>query len=221
MDSDVKLYEGYLYQTLPEEEMAEFEKRLGSDPDFALGFETYLRLVKGLRAEAREKDMEFGHAMKSLSREQLEDVIGRKRRKRRPWQRSTFYWCMGSVAALFIIVFLGIIAINFEPPSHLDTAVLQYNSYSSTSKGGEELNLDSVPPRERIPLLEEEYTAFRSKGPEYEQEAQEAGFRLAMTWLELHDRKNTSRVLRQLIEDYPDDQQFVARCQLILSQLNQ
>ncbi len=54
----------------------EFKERLESDKEFATDFNIYMVSVIGICKEAEQDNMEFGVAMKKLSKEQLRNIVG-------------------------------------------------------------------------------------------------------------------------------------------------
>lgn len=74
----IDLFDRYIKGELSDTERSEFRTRLESDGDFASEFNVYRLTVSGIRREAHQDNLDFGIAMKNLSKEQLFDVIGRK-----------------------------------------------------------------------------------------------------------------------------------------------
>lgn len=74
----IDLFDRYIKNQLSEKELSNFDEKLKSDKDFAEEFKIYLLCVDGIIKEAQQDDIEFGHAMKSLSKAELMNIIGKK-----------------------------------------------------------------------------------------------------------------------------------------------
>ena len=70
--------------------------------------------------------------------------------------------------------------------------------------------------RNRLPLLEKDYC---DADPDDIQGGEEAGMRLAMAYLMLHDRSKARDVLKEMSVRYADDSEFAAQCQDILARI--
>ena len=104
----IELYDRYINHQLSKDECKEFDARLESDKDFASDFKVYLFTVNGICREVHQDNIDFGVALKNLSKEQLCNIIGDKAESPvkpkilhfKPWM-----WQVASVAAIFVIVF--------------------------------------------------------------------------------------------------------------------
>ena len=104
----IDLYDKYINDQLSEKERSGFDARLESDENFASDFKVYLFTVDGICREAHQDNLDFGLALKNLSKEQLRNIIGAKAESPvkpkilhfKPWM-----WQVASVAAIFVIVF--------------------------------------------------------------------------------------------------------------------
>lgn len=104
----IELYDRYINHQLSKDECKEFDARLESDKDFASDFKVYLFTVNGICREVHQDNIDFGVALKNLSKEQLCNIIGAKAESPvkpkilhfKPWM-----WQVASVAAIFVIVF--------------------------------------------------------------------------------------------------------------------
>lgn len=74
----IDLYDKYINDQLSEKERADFDARLESDEDFASDFKVYLFTVDGICREAHQDNLDFGLAMKGLSKDQLKEIIGKQ-----------------------------------------------------------------------------------------------------------------------------------------------
>lgn len=68
MDNNIELFDQYIDDTLNADEKQAFERRLRSDKSFATDFRVYLFTLKGICQEAEQDNIEFGHAMKQISK---------------------------------------------------------------------------------------------------------------------------------------------------------
>lgn len=76
--ANIELFDKYINGELSDSERNEFKERLESDKEFATDFNIYLVSVIGICKEAEQDNMDFGVAMKHLTKEQLFEIIGRK-----------------------------------------------------------------------------------------------------------------------------------------------
>lgn len=74
----IDLFDRYIKNQLSEKELSDFDEKLKSDKDFAEEFKIYLLCVDGIIKEAQQDDIEFGHAMKSITKAELMNIIGKK-----------------------------------------------------------------------------------------------------------------------------------------------
>ena len=73
----IDLYDKYIKDQLSKKERADFVARLESDENFASDFKVYLFTVDGICREAHQDNLDFGLAMKGLSKDQLKEIIGK------------------------------------------------------------------------------------------------------------------------------------------------
>lgn len=81
----IDLYDKYINNQLSDSEKADFDARLESDKNFASDFKTYLLIVDGICREVQQDNLDFGLAMKALSKDQLCKIIGKDKVKKNPW----------------------------------------------------------------------------------------------------------------------------------------
>lgn len=72
-----ELFDRYLAEMLNKEECAVFENRLSSDVAFAQEFKIYLTIIYNIRKEEEQDCIEFGYAMRSITKEQLQSIVGK------------------------------------------------------------------------------------------------------------------------------------------------
>lgn len=75
----IDLFDSYLHDELSAAERLKFDEQLKTDEAFAAEFKMYLLTVDGICREEHQDDMDFGMAMKRLSREELREIIGRRK----------------------------------------------------------------------------------------------------------------------------------------------
>lgn len=73
----IDLFDRYLGNRLSKREREEFDSRLRRDEEFASEFKVYLLVVDGICREAHQDNLDFGIAMKHLTREQLREIVGK------------------------------------------------------------------------------------------------------------------------------------------------
>lgn len=212
MENNIELFDRYVDDRLSIEEKQSFDERLCSDKSFAMDFRIYLFTLKGVCQEAEQDNIEFGHAMKNISKEELLSIIGRSsqpRIMRLNYLRERMAW-VASIAAILIIGIFSVINVRQVGLNRLDNTIVAYNYIPDSNRGWESITSDD------IPTLENAY----QMAPTDDKQAQEdAGMRLAMAYLKIHDRKNAKEMLTEMSIRFADDEEFVAQCQKILNQL--
>lgn len=84
----IDLYDKYINNQLSDKERADFDARLESDENFASDFKVYLFTVDGICREVHQDNLDFGLAMKRLSKDQLKEIIGKDRIRKNPWDNN-------------------------------------------------------------------------------------------------------------------------------------
>ena len=77
-----ELFDKYIKGLLSETEKSDFESRLNTDKTLSSEFKTYLFVVKGIQKEEQQDCADFGAAMKKLTKEQLQEIVGVKAKPR-------------------------------------------------------------------------------------------------------------------------------------------
>lgn len=75
MGNNIELFDSYIDETLTPSEKSAFEQRLKEDKAFASDFRLYLFVLEGIYKENEQDNMEFGAALKNISREKLKRVL--------------------------------------------------------------------------------------------------------------------------------------------------
>lgn len=73
---NIILFDQYIFGELSADEEKDFISRMKNDSELAVEFQTYLSVVKGVCLEAQQDDLEFGAAMKNISKEELREIMG-------------------------------------------------------------------------------------------------------------------------------------------------
>lgn len=212
MESNIQLFEEYIDDKLTKEEKKSFEERLRSDKEFALDFRIYLFSVNGIIQESEQDNMEFGHAMKNISKEDLLRIIGRTSKPRvfrLNYIRERLAW-VASIAAVLVIGLFSIYNINRNAMNRLDDTLVAYNYIPDSNRGWESITGDDIPSLQK---------AYQDAPADDIQAQQEAGMRLAMAYLKIHDRKKAKEMLNDLSVRFADDEEFSAQCKRMLDQL--
>ncbi|MCH5224687.1 MAG: hypothetical protein J1D77_01765 [Muribaculaceae bacterium] len=219
---NIELFEEYIAGSLNPDQKASFEKKLKEDKDFAADFKIFLFTVDGVIKEARQDNADFGNAMKNISRDELLNIIGRRRVPkifRFGYLKERALWASG-VAALFIILFVSVFFTFQMGNRNIDNLVADYY-YLPASKGPDEYvdisRMSEGEIKEYISILISEYEQCP---PDDIQACQETGLRIAIAYIKIHDRKEARIWLEKLIDRFWDDKPFVEQCQSILDQIN-
>lgn len=225
----IELFDSYINNQLSDAQRTEFDAQLKSDEAFASEFKVYLLTVNGLCREARQENLDFGMAMKRLSKAQLREIVGqgntttpeiaetkkpKKVLKYRPW-----IWQVASIAAVLVIAMTAVYNIEKSARYSVDNAIYACADINTdlTRDGSEFLDLRSMTDdelREKLPQLVESYNSAKSSD-----DIADNGYALAMAYLRLHDRDNAKIVLTALVhqfENNPDYAEYVSKWQSIL-----
>lgn len=218
----IELFDRYLENTLANEERAEFKNRLCHDKEFAAEFNVYSAVVWGICQEAEQDNVDFGIAMKHLTKNQLKEIVGPHVVTLRPQnsKSKSWLWQLTSIAAVLIIAITLVVQIDKRGRYNVDNAIVacQNNDILLWRGGFEPINIEALSLNElqtRIPQLEKMYNDAVG-----DQEIADNGFILAMAHLRLHNRDQVRVILSQLIarfENNEDYQGLVSQYEMILS----
>ena len=92
----------------------------------------------------------------------------------------------------------------------LDDTIVAYNYIPDSGRGPEYITAKDIPSLEKV---------YLDAPSDDIQLQQEAGMRLAMAYLKIHDRKQARKILAELSIRFADDEEFTAQCNKILNQL--
>ena len=233
----IDLYDKYINDQLSEKERADFDARLESDENFASDFKVYLFTVDGICREAHQDNLDFGLAMKGLSKDQLKEIIGKqdvgstaaasiaesseiektKVLRFRPWM-----WQAASIAAVVVIAFTVVLHIEKTARYSVDNAIYACAEINPdlVRAGGEPLDVKSMSDDELKAKLPELISLYQSASNT--DEVADNGYALAMAYLRLHDRDNAKVILERLVSRFDGNADYaesVSRWKSILNLL--
>lgn len=233
----IDLYDKYINDQLSKKERADFNARLESDEDFASDFKMYLFTVDGICREAQQDNLDFGLALKGLSKDQLKEIIGKqdveqqaaasfaesprierpKVLRFKPWM-----WQAASIAAVVIIAFTVVFNIEKSAQYSIDNAIYACAEINPdlVRAGGEPIDVKSMSDDELKAKLPELIALYKSASNT--DEIADNGYALAMAYLRLHDRDNAKDILEQLVsrlDGNADYAESVSRWKSILNLL--
>lgn len=207
----IELYDRYINHQLSKDECKEFDARLESDKDFASDFKVYLFTVNGICREVHQDNIDFGVALKNLSKEQLCNIIGAKAESPvkpkilhfKPWM-----WQVASVAAIFVIVFGMFFNIEKNARYAVDNAIYTCADITPdlVRAGGKPIDITSMTQDELKTKLSELESLYQSASTN--DEMADTGYALAMAYLRLHDRDRAKSVLDQLVARFEDNSDY-------------
>lgn len=233
----IDLYDKYINDQLSDKERADFDARLESDENFASDFKVYLFAVDGICREAHQDNLDFGLAIKGLSKDQLKEIIGKqdvgstaaasiaessgiektKVLRFKPWM-----WQAASIAAVVVIAFTVVLNIEKNARYSVDNAIYACAEINPdlARAGGEPLDVKSMSDDELKAKLPELISLYQSASNN--DEVADNGYALAMAYLRLHDRDNAKVILERLVSRFygnADYAESVSRWKSILNLL--
>lgn len=212
MEDNIELFDRYIDEELNADERLKFERRVRSDKSFATDFRIYLFTLRGIFQEAEQDNIDFGQAMKNISKKDLLRVIGRSSRPRMlrlHYLRERMAFA-ASIAAILIIGIFTVMNVRQSGMNRLDETIVAYNYIPDSGRGPESITAKDIPSLEK---------AYLSAPSDDIQLQEEAGMRLAMAYLKIHDRKRAKELLAELSSRFAEDKEFSAQCNKILDQL--
>lgn len=221
-----ELFDKYIKGLLSESEKTEFESRLKNDKALTSEFKTYLFTVKGIQYEEAQDCADFGVAMKELTKEQLQEIVGVKAKPKQKTVLRFSPWLWSSISAAAIVAIVVTISFNLIKQSRMDLNNAQYMAYNVIAehnfedggfRGGSSLAIDDFSAisdeelKEKLSLYE---TAYQQDQDEL------IGLNLAMIYLKLHNKDKALEILKELNEEYKDSYpEFAQQCQNIINQI--
>jgi anti-sigma-K factor RskA len=207
---NIELFDKYIKGNLSRQEQIEFDNQLKSDKEFAAEFKLYLFSVDGICRETEQDNIEFGVAMKNITKEQLREIIGPRKEavrpkvlKFRPW-----IWQVASIAAVVVIAFTVVFQFEKQSRYNVDDAIYACAGEDAMlwRSGAEQVDITTLSNDElkaQLPKLIELYNTATDN-----QEIADNGYALAMAYVRLHDRENARDILSQLIQRFGNDEDF-------------
>ena len=125
-----ELFDKYIKGLLSETEKSDFESRLNTDKTLSSEFKTYLFVVKGIQKEEQQDCADFGAAMKKLTKEQLQEIVGVKAKPRQEKVLKFSPWLWSSMSAAAVVAIVVMISFNMIKQSHMDLNNAQYIAYN-------------------------------------------------------------------------------------------
>ena len=218
MENNIELFDRYIDDDLSADEKQAFDERIASDKAFRIDFRLYLFTLRGVCQEAEQENIEFGHAMKNISEAELMRIIGRNRQPRMlrlSYLRERLAW-VASIAAVLIVGIFTVLNVRQTGMDRLDNTIVAYNYIPESNRGESVIRGWEDITSNDIPTLEQ---AYKSAPADDIQAQEDAGMRLAMAYLKVHDRKKAKDILTELSARFADDEEFSAQCNRILNQL--
>lgn len=225
-----ELFDKYIHGELSPGEKVNFESKLKADKEFAKEFKTFLLVVQGIQKEEQQDCADFGAAMKKLSKEELQEIIGAKANPRQKKVLKFSPWLWSSMSAAAVVAIVITISFNLINQSRLDVNNAQYMAYNIIAeynfidggyRGGSNMVIEDFSTisdeelNKKLPLYE---TAYQQAQDDFD--IQEAGLNLAMIYLKLHNKDKTLEILTELNTKYKDsDPEFAQQCQDIINQI--
>lgn len=211
--ANIELFDKYIKNELSQREKDEFDAKLKSDKNFAQDFKIYATTVIGICKEAEQDNMDFGVAMKRLTKEQLREIIEQRKEtapvkaktlKFKPW-----IWQAASIAAVVVIAFTYSFNVQRNARHSIDNAIYACADvdFDMARSGGEEpidiTKLSDKELQEAIPALQKAYR----KATENDDIAN-SGYALAMAYIRLHNRADAKSTLDGLIQRFDNNPDF-------------
>lgn len=214
-----ELFDKYIHGLLSETDKSDFESRLNTDKTLSSEFETYLFVVKGIQNEEAQDCADFGAAMKKLTKEQLQEIVGVKAKPRQKKVLKFSPWLWSSMSAAAVVAIVISISFNLINQSQHKAynIIAEHNFEDGGFRGGANLAIEDFSAiseeelKEKLPLYE---TAYQQGQDEL------IGLNLAMIYLKLHDEDKALEILKELNKEYKDsDPEFAQQCQNIINQI--
>jgi hypothetical protein len=204
---NIELFDKYINGELSAQERNDFDDRLKSDKEFALEFKIYRFSVSGIRREAEQDDLEFGAAMKNITKEQLREIVGPRKETAKPkiLKFKPLMWQVVSIAAVVLIAYAVVLRFEKQSQCRVDDVAYSFAIEDmALSRGGAQIDVTKLNDAElttQLPKIEKQY-----KSSTTDQDVAENGYSLVMAYLRLHDRDNARIVLTQLIQHFEKDE---------------
>ena len=222
--ANIELFDKYINGELSDSERSEFKERLESDKEFATDFNIYMVSVIGICKEAEQDNMDFGVAMKKLSKEQLREIIGKPQKapvmKPKKLLIKSWIWQAASIAAVVVIAFTYSFNVQRQAKYSVYDAIYACADINTdlTRSGGEIVDITKLSDNELKKLLPALMETYKTSSDEVE--IADTGYAIAMGYLRLHDAKQAKSILRELVTRFkgnPDFAENVTKWKSILN----
>lgn len=220
--NNIELFDNYLGDKLSQRERGDFEARLASDSAFSSEFHLHLLAIHGIQKEEEEDCVEFGHAMKALSKEELNGIIGKKNERKVKYINFQKYLWPLSVAAVVIFAFIFNHHQSLGSQHAIDNLLYSYNEPMFSNRGGEAIDICEYNDEKLNEILPDLCDIYKSSSTI--QDALVNGKGLAMIYIKLHNREKAREILQELISKYEameDYAESIAECRKILNQISE
>lgn len=210
--ANIELFDKYINGELSDSERNEFKGRLESDKEFATDFNIYMVSVIGICKEAEQDNMDFGVAMKKLSKEQLRNIIGESKKapviKPKKLLIKSWIWQAASIAAVVVIAFTVVFKIQKESRNALyDVIYASAQFEDSYTRGANEIiDITKLTDSElKVKLSEMEQIYHNSQDID---ERYLSGYPLAMAYIRLHEPQSALVILEDLVSELQHDEYY-------------
>lgn len=199
----IELFDIYIAGKMSESEKVKFKKSLDSDEKFATDFKVYLISVRGICQEVEQENIEFGHAMKSMTKEQLQSIIGKSEKPRivRPnFFRERMMWISSMAAMLIVAIGIGWNLYTSSQNQLCNTVYnLTYRPIEGYRSDGKKkyVNLNELTAEQieiKLPCMKTTFESDKIDSQDWNID----GMNLAMAYLKLHRKKEAIKVLETL-----------------------
>lgn len=219
----IELFDNYINNQLSDAQRSEFDAKLKSDEEFASDFKAYLFTVDGICREAHQDNLDFGLAMKSLSKEKLNEIIGKqdvalpvaasayseteevKPRvvRLRPWM-----WQAASIVAVIVIAFTVVYKVEQNSRNNVYDAIYACAdvNYDLARSGGKKIDITTLSDDELKAKLTELVSIYNSSHSD--DDVADNGTALAMSYIRLHDADKAKEVLNGLISRFKNNEEY-------------
>lgn len=225
---NIELFDRYIDGNLSAKERSEFDARLISDGAFASEFKLYTATVIGICKETEQDNLDFGIALKQLTKEQLRDIVGERKtqpakiadKKPVKFRLKPILWQITSAAAMVAIVITCYFGFQRQASNNVDNAIAMVSFGDEClvcSASGNEIDIAAFSDKELKEKLPELTTLYKSADGDLEMANN--GYMLAMAYLRLHDRNNARLILNEIIDKYKDNEDLtpeVRKCERVL-----
>lgn len=219
----IELFDNYINNQLSDAQRSEFDAKLKSDEEFASDFKAYLFTVDGICREAHQDNLDFGLAMKSLSKEKLKEIIGKpdvalpaaasadsetEEVKPRVVRFKPWMWQAASIVAVIVIAFTVVYKVEQNSRNNVYDAIYACAdvNYDLARSGGKKIDITTLSDDELKAKLTELVSIYNSSHSD--DDVADNGTALAMSYIRLHDADKAKEVLNGLISRFKNNEEY-------------